>query len=58
MDKIWERNPSWSLWRGWKNEWQRRTDKKFNTKKKANTKFTTPVINIYIQSKTKLVSLK
>jgi len=32
MNKIWYRNPfevggHWTLWRWWKNEWPRRTDK-------------------------------
>jgi len=31
MDKIWDRKSfdvgsHWRLWRGWKNEWRRRTD--------------------------------
>jgi len=38
MDKIWDRKSFevgglWPLWRGWKNEWPRRTDKSRTLKK-------------------------
>jgi len=35
MDNIWDRKVGghWPLWRGWKTEWARRTDKKSNAKK-------------------------
>ena len=38
MDKIWDRRSfkvggHWPLWRGWKNEWPRRTDKSWTLKK-------------------------
>jgi len=37
MNKIWDRDPSKSeasgrWWRGWKNEWSRKIDKKSNAK--------------------------
>ena len=41
MDKIWDELPSqsdhWLLWRGWKNKWQRRTDKSRTLKKTTST---------------------
>jgi len=38
MDKIWDRKSfevggHWLMWRGWKNEWPRRTDKSRTLKK-------------------------
>ena len=46
MDKIWDRKSfevggHWPLWRGWKNEWPRRTDKSGTLKIREKKSITT-----------------
>ena len=50
MDKIWDRKSfevggHWPLWRGWKNEWTRRTEKSWMLKKSFKQKIVDPSCN-------------